>query len=76
MNLNLKRKRNRLYPEVKEGDSVRVYTKKKNCQKERVPVWSENLFTVDKIEERNNQHFYYLSGRDRVLLRHERLLTS
>lgn len=76
MNLNLKRKRNRLYPEIKEGDKVRVYTKKKNFQKERVPVWSENLFTVDKIEEKNNQSFYYLSGRDRPLLRHEILLTK
>ena len=76
MNLNLERNRNRLYPEIKEGDKVRVYTKKKIIQKERVPVWSENLFTVDKIEEKNNQNFYYLNGRDRPLLRHEILLSS
>ena len=74
MNLNLKRKRNRLYPEIKEGDKVRVYTKKKNFQKERIPVWSENLFTVDKIEEKNNQSFFYSNGRYRPLLRHEILL--
>ena len=51
-------------------------TKKKIFQKERVPVWSENLFTIEKIEEKNNQSFYYLSGRDRPLLRHEILLVS
>ena len=67
MNLNLKRKRNRLYPEIKEGDKVRIYTKKNNFQKERVPVWSENVFTVDKIEEKSNHNFYYLNGRDKPL---------
>ena len=50
-----------------------MYTKK-DFQKERYGVWSENLFTVDKIEEINNPSFYYLNGRDRPLLRHEILL--
>jgi hypothetical protein len=74
LQLELHRKSKRKYPEIKEGDKVRIYTKKKNFQKERIPVWSENLFTVDKIEEKNNQNFYYLNGRDRPLLRHEILL--
>ena len=37
MNLNLKRKRNRLYPEIKEGDKVRIYTKKKKVSKRACP---------------------------------------
>jgi hypothetical protein len=39
-----------------------------------VPVWSEHLFNVDKIEESQGQKFYYVAGRDKPLLRHEILL--
>jgi hypothetical protein len=42
-NLELHRVKKRKYPDVNVGDSVRVYTKKKNFQKERVPVWSEKI---------------------------------
>jgi hypothetical protein len=76
LQLELHRTSTRKYPEIKEGDKVRIYTKKKNFQKERYPIWSENLFTVEKIEEKNNQNFYYVSGRDRPLLSHEILLVS
>ena len=43
--------------------------------KERVPVWSENTFNVDKVEASMGQKFYYVSGREKPLLRHEILLT-
>ena len=76
LQLELNRKSTRKYPEIKEGDKVRIYTKKKNFQKERIPIWSENLFTVEKIEDKNNQSLFYLSGRDRPLLRHEILLQT
>jgi hypothetical protein len=66
----------RKYPDIKVGDLVRVYTKKPNFSKERVPVWSENRFKVDKIEEKKGQGFYYLEGRERPLLRHEILLVN
>ena len=76
LQLELHRKNKRKYPDIKVNDKVRIYTKKKNFQKERYGVWSENVFTIDKVEEKNNQNFYYLNGRDRPLLRHEISLTK
>ena len=73
-NLELHRVKKRKYPDINVGDSVRVYTKKKNFQKERVPVWSENKYKVEDITENFNQKFYHIEGRDRPLLRHEILL--
>ena len=43
----LKRKR---YPDVQPDSDVRVYTKKRNFQKERQPVWSATKHKVNKIE--------------------------
>ena len=73
-NLELHRVKKRKYPDINVGDSVRIYTKKKNFQKERVPVWSENKYKVEDITENFNQKFYHIEGRDRPLLRHEILL--
>jgi len=73
-NLEMHRVKKRKYPEVEEGDEVRVYTKKKNFQKERVPIWSENKYKVSKIDVSHGQRFYFLEGRERPLMRHEILL--
>ena len=70
-NLELNRISKRKYPEINVGDSVRIYTKKKNFQKERVPVWSDNVYKVDEITENFKQQFYHLEGREKPLLRHE-----
>ena len=75
-NLELHRVKKRKYPDINVGDSVRVYTKKKNFQKERAPVWSENKYKVEDITENFNQKFYHIEGRDRPLLRHEILLSA
>ena len=61
----------RIYPDISVNDTVRVYTKKKNFQKERVPVWSENKYTVIKIDRSHGQNFYYIEGRDKALMRHD-----
>ena len=70
-NLELNRISKRKYPEINVGDSVRVYTKKNNFQKEQVPVWSDNVYKVDEITENFKQQFYHIEGRDKPLLRHE-----
>lgn len=75
-NLEIHRIKKRVYPDVEEGDQVRVYTKKKNFQKERVPIWSENKYKIQKIESSYGQKFYYLEGRERPLMRHEILLVK
>ena len=74
LKLELGWKTTRKYPPIKVNDKVRIYKKKGKFDKEHVPVWSENIFNVDKIETSMNQQFYYVSGRDKPLLRHEILL--
>ena len=71
LKLELGRKTTRRYPPVEVNDKVRIYKKKGKFDKERVPVWTENVYNVDKIETSMNQKFYYVSGREKPLLRHE-----
>jgi hypothetical protein len=63
VNLELHAKHKRKYPEIKVGDQVRIYTKKKNFQKERVPVWSEATYEVEDITENYTQKFYHVKGK-------------
>jgi len=74
LKLELGRKTTRKYPPIEVNDKVRIYKKKGKFDKERVPVWSENTFNVDKIETSQGQKFYYVAGREKPLLRHEILL--
>ena len=76
LKLELNRKTTRKYPPIEVNDKVRIYKKKGKFDKERVPVWSENTFNVDKIEISMGQKFYYVSGREKPLLRHEILKVS
>ena len=76
INLETKAKHKRQYPEIKVGDNVKVYRKKKNFEKENVSVWTDATYKVDKIEEVNHQRFYHLVGRPRPLLRNEILLVT
>lgn len=74
VNLELHAKHKRKYPEIKVGDQVRIYTKKKNFQKERVPVWSEATYEVEEITENYTQRFFHVKGKDKPYMRHELLL--
>ena len=76
LKLELGRKTTRKYPPIEVNDKVRIYKKKGKFDKERVPVWSENSFNVDKIETSQGHKFYYVSGREKPLLRHEILLQT
>ena len=72
--LEMHRVKKRKYPDIHVGDDVRIYTKKKQFDKERVTVWSDYKYKVDRIEESNGQNFYHVEGVDRPYLRHELLL--
>ena len=76
LNLEMHRISKRKYPDIDINSNVKIYKKKGKFDKERVPVWSENTFNVDKIETSQGQKFYYVSSRDKPLLRHEILLVS
>jgi hypothetical protein len=48
--------------------------KKKQFDKERVPVWSDYKYKVIKIDQSHGQNFYHVEGLERPYLRHEILL--
>ena len=56
--LEIKRISKRKYPEVKEGDSVKVYQKKDKLDKERVSTWSSQVYKIDTITESHGQTFF------------------
>ena len=76
MRLELKAKRNRKYPPVSVGDTVRIYKKKDKLDKERVPVWSRELYKVDNVYEEERQKLYKLKNIDRPFVRSEILLVD
>jgi hypothetical protein len=70
-NLELHKISKRKYPDIKVGDNVRYYVKRKNFQKERIPVWSQTKHAVTEITEDHGQKFYKVEGYNRPLMRHE-----
>ena len=44
VNMELKAKHNRKYPELSVGDKVRIFEKRKVGDKERKPIWSAEIF--------------------------------
>ena len=73
LNIASSGKRNRIYPEIDKGDEVKIFRKRKQNEKERISNWSQNRYTVEKIEKRFGQHYYYVEGVDRSYLRFELL---
>ena len=74
--MELHRVQKRKYPEINVGDTVRIYKKKNKFDKERVPTWSKTTHVVEKIENENNQNFYYITEFPKPLLRNEILKVS
>ena len=71
MNLELHAKHTRNYPDLSVGDHVKVFMKKDKLDKERKSWWSENKYEIVGIEEHNDQDFYKVAGRDKLLMRSE-----
>ena len=63
--------RKRKYPDITVGDRVKVCNKKDKLDKERISVWSPNTYEVEDIKHEKDQEFYYLSGYNKPVLRHE-----
>lgn len=80
LNMELKRKKTRVYPDIEEGDYVRIHRNKDKLDKEHVSTWSDKRYKVDRIDESTSQKMYFLEGytqnsRKTGLLRHDILLT-
>ena len=74
MNISLQAKRNRTYPEVEVGDSVKIMRKKGISEKERTSHWVRTPQKVKRIDKKLGQSYYYLENDDkRGYLRHELL---
>ena len=73
LNLTLKGKKNRVYPELNVGDEVKIFRKRKPNEKERVSNWPQNIYTIENIENKLGQNYYRVEGNNRQYLRFELL---
>ena len=73
LNIAMKAKKQRLYPELFVGDKVKIKRKKATTEKERTSHFLKGEYTVESIDENWNQTYYTLEGYNRPLLRHELL---
>ena len=65
LNLTMKGKKNRVYPELDVGDEVKIFRKRKPNEKERVSNWSQNIYTIENIENKLGQNYYRVEGNNR-----------
>ena len=71
LNLLLHKKHSRIYPELTEGDKVKIYRKKKITEKERSSYWSDNTYELEDITKSHGQNYFKLVGLTRLYLRNE-----
>ena len=62
LHLSMNAKRNRVYPEIEVSDHVRIFRKKKPNEKERVGNFSTNVYTVERIDKKLGQSYYFVDG--------------
>ena len=75
MTLHTNKRQGRVYEPLKVGDKVKIYRKVK-LKKQQTSVWSDNAYTIGKIEESLGQNIYRLDGHQKLYMRHELLLVS
>jgi len=73
LNMELKAKHNRKYPEINIGDRVFIYMKRKANQKSHVPLWSDVSYEVEGISTAHGMTLKKTTTRDKPFLRHELL---
>ena len=66
LNLEMKAKRGRRYPEVKIGDLVKIMLKYNKFRKESNPLYSDLKYKIDNIEDKDGLTFYDVNGRMRL----------
>ncbi len=60
INLELKQRHSRIYPELHAGDTVRIRQKKDKLDKERKPLWSKETYIVQHAVRSLGQMLYHL----------------
>ena len=80
MNLTLKQKHFRKYPQLTVGDEVKnIYKRAGNyiSRKETVSRWSDKIYTIETIDrDMTLQKYYLLEGLKKRYLRHELLMVD
>ena len=56
-------KRNRKYPTLEVGDKVKIFTKRKVGEKERVPIFPTNKYEVESIDKKHGLNFFTVNNR-------------
>ena len=74
--LSMNAKRSRTYPEIDEGDNVKIMRKKGISEKEHTSHWNKTIHKVTKTEKKLGQKYYHLDDENRSYLRHELLKVS
>ena len=69
LGLTVKGKKNHVYPELDVGDEVKIFRKRKLNEKERVSNWSQNVYSIENIENKLGQNYYRVEGNNRQYLR-------
>ena len=73
LNVAMKAKKDKLYPELKVGDQVKIKRKKAITEKERTSHFLKGEYVVEEISEKLGQTYYKLGGFKRSLMRFELL---
>ena len=71
VNMTLQATKTRRYPEISTGNKVKIYRKNAITEKERTSTWSKETYTVERIEKKLGQSYFYLEGLTRGYLRNE-----
>ena len=71
MNVSMKAKKEKLYPELKVGDKVKIIRKKAITEKERTSHFLKGEYTVEEITTKLKQNYYKLTDYPRPLMRHD-----
>ena len=81
LNMEMKKNKTRVYPDIEIGDYVRIHKSKDKLDKEHISTWSDKRYKIINITEKFNQKLYFLEGYAQNskavgLLRHDINLTA
>ena len=71
LNVSVKAKKEKMYPELKVGDKVKIIRKKAITEKERTSHFLKGEYVVEEITTKLKQKYYKLTDYPRPLMRHD-----
>ena len=71
LNVSMKAKKERTYPELNVGDKVKILRKKAITEKERTSHFLKGEYVVEEITTKLKQKYYKLTDYPRPLMRHD-----